>query len=60
MRSSIAMVAGSLVSSAAFPDSKPVLKGGIERVISGRYMSLANGVSHTVLDSLYPDVSGAV
>ena len=60
MRVSIAMAAGLLVSSPAFPDSSPALQAGIERVITGRDMSLANGATHTVLDSFYPDVSGAV
>ena len=60
MRVSIAMAAGLLVSSPAFPDSSPALQAGKKRVITGRDMSLANGATHTVLDSFYPDVSGAV
>ena len=60
MRVSIAMAAGLLVSSPAFPDSSPAQQAGIEKFITGRDMSLANGGAYTVLDSLYPDVSGAV
>ena len=60
MRFSIAMAAGPLVSSPAFPDSSPALKAGIERVITGKDIFLANGTANTVLDTLYPDVSGAV
>ena len=60
MRFSIAMAAGPLVSSPAFSDSSPALQAGIERGITGRDMFLANGATHTMLDSLYPDVSGGV
>ena len=60
MRVSIAIAAGPLVSSPAFPDSALALKVGIERVITGKDMFLANGTTNTVLDTLYPDVSGAV
>ena len=60
MRFSIAIAAGPLVSSPAFPDSSLALKAGIERVITGKDMFLANGATNTVLDALYPDGSGAV
>ena len=60
MRVSIAIAAGPLVCSPAFPDSSPALKAGIERIITGKHMFLANGTTNPVLGTLYPEVSGAV